>query len=158
SAAPAPGAPERPPAAGAPPLLEVRDLVAAYGRMEVVHGVSLRVERGELAGVIGAHGAGKRTTLRAIAGLLPPLGGTVTFDGRARTRRPADWTARHGIALVPEGRLIFPDQTVLDNLRLGAFGRRDREVAADVEHQLDRFPVLRERRDQPAGTLSGGEQ
>src|SRR5262249_19734749 len=156
--APPPAPPQPRPAAGAPPLLEVRDLVAAYGRMEVVHGVSLRVERGELAVVIGANGAGKSTTLRAIAGLLPPAGGTVTFDGRDRTRRPAHWTARHGIALVPEGRLLFPDQPVLDTLRLGAYGRRDREVAADVERQLARFPVLRERRDQPAGTLSGGEQ
>jgi ABC-type branched-subunit amino acid transport system ATPase component len=149
---------DRPRSAGGPPLLEVRDLVAAYGRMEVVHGVSLRVEQGELAVVIGANGAGKSTTLRAIAGLLPPAGGTVTFDGRDRTRRPAHWMARHGIAMVPEGRLIFPDQTVLDNLRLGAFGRRDPDVPADVERQLDRFPVLRERRAQLAGTLSGGEQ
>jgi len=149
---------DRPRGAGGPPLLEVRDLVAAYGRMEVVHGVSLRVERGELAVVIGANGAGKSTTLRAIAGLLSPAGGTVTFEGHDRTRRPAHWSARHGIALVPEGRLIFPDQTVLDNLRLGAFGRRDRDVPADIERQLDRFPVLRERRAQVAGTLSGGEQ
>ena len=139
-------------------LLEVRDLTAAYGRMEVLHGVSLRVARGEMAVIIGANGAGKSTTLRAVAGLVGATRGAIRWEGRELVGRPAHRTARDGIALVPEGRLIFPDQSVLDNLRLGAYGRRDGGVAEDIERQLDRFPILRERRRQPAGTLSGGEQ
>jgi branched-chain amino acid transport system ATP-binding protein len=139
-------------------LLDVDGLAAAYGAMEVVHGVSLEVRRGEVAVIIGANGAGKSTTLRAIAGLVRASRGRVGFEGRDLVGRPAHWIARHGIALVPEGRLIFPDQSVLDNLRLGAYGRRDGGVAEDLERQLDRFPILRERRRQPAGTLSGGEQ
>ncbi len=139
-------------------LLDVDGLAAAYGAMEVVHGVSFQVARGEVAVIIGANGAGKSTTLRAIAGLVRASRGRVGLEGRDLVGRPAHWIARHGIALVPEGRLIFPDQSVLDNLRLGAYGRRDRGVAEDLERQLDRFPILRERRRQPAGTLSGGEQ
>ena len=139
-------------------LLEVRDLTAAYGRMEVLHGVSLRVARGEMAVIIGANGAGKSTTLRAVAGLVGATRGAIRWEGRELVGRAAHRTARDGIALVPEGRLIFPDQSVLDNLRLGAYGRRDGGVAEDIERQLDRFPILRERRRQPAGTLSGGEQ
>jgi ABC-type branched-subunit amino acid transport system ATPase component/ABC-type branched-subunit amino acid transport system permease subunit len=145
-------------AAGAGPVLEVEGLAVAYGRMEVVHGVSLQVERGELAVLLGGNGAGKSTTLRALAGLQPARAGRVRLEGREVTGRPAHWLARHGLALVPEGRLVFPDQTVLDNLRLGAYGRRDGGVRRDLAHQLDRFPVLRERAGQPAGTLSGGEQ
>ena len=139
-------------------LLEVRDLTAAYGRMEVLHGVSLRVARGEMAVIIGANGAGKSTTLRAVAGLVGATRGAIRWEGRELVGRAAHRTARDGIALVPEGRLIFPDQSVLHNLRLGAYGRRDGGVVEDIERQLDRFPILRERRRQPAGTLSGGEQ
>ena len=139
-------------------LLEVRDLTAAYGRMAVLHGVSLQVARGEMAVIIGANGAGKSTTLRAVAGLVAATRGEIRCEGRELVGRAAHRTARDGIALVPEGRLIFPDQSVLDNLRLGAYGRRDGGVVEDIERQLDRFPILRERRRQPAGTLSGGEQ
>ncbi len=139
-------------------LLEVADLVTAYDRMEVLHGLSFEVRRGEIAVIIGANGAGKSTTLKTIAGLARASRGRVAFEGRDLAGRPAHWIARHGIALVPEGRLIFPDQSVLDNLRLGAYSRRDAGVAEDVERQLDRFPILRERRRLPAGTLSGGEQ
>ena len=152
--------PERvPPAAGsaATPLLAVSGLRGAYGRMEVLHDVGFRVDRGEIVVVVGANGAGKTTTLRTIAGLLRPRRGTVRFEGREIGGRPAHWVARHGVTLVPEGRLIFPDQTVLDNLRLGAYGRRG-GTAADIERHFARFPILRERRDAPAGTLSGGEQ
>jgi ABC-type branched-subunit amino acid transport system ATPase component len=152
----------RPPAAaspaGAPPLLDVKDLVAAYDRMEVVHGVSFEVERGEIVVIIGANGAGKSSTLKAVAGLLTPRRGRLVLDGREITGRPAHWAARHGLVLVPEGRLVFPDQTVLDNLKLGGYGRDRRESADGIERAFARFPVLAERRGQLAGTLSGGEQ
>jgi branched-chain amino acid transport system ATP-binding protein len=124
--------------------------------MEVVHEVSFDVKRGEVVVVIGANGAGKTTTLRALAGLVPRRG-DVTFEGAEVSGRPAHWIARHGIALVPEGRMVFADQTVLDNLRLGAYGRRD-DVSADIERHFARFPILRERQRYSAGTLSGGEQ
>jgi ABC-type branched-subunit amino acid transport system ATPase component/ABC-type branched-subunit amino acid transport system permease subunit len=140
------------------PLLDVRELAAAYGRMEVLHGVSFDVRRGEIAVILGANGSGKSTTLKTLAGIVRASRGSISFEGRELVYRQAHWTARHGIALVPEGRLIFPDQTVLDNLRLGAYARRDGSVAEDIERQLDRFPILRERQRQPAGTLSGGEQ
>jgi branched-chain amino acid transport system ATP-binding protein len=138
-------------------LLDVTGLTSAYGRMEVLHEVGFRVDRGEIVVIVGANGAGKTTTLKTVAGLLRPRRGTVRLEGREIGGRPADWMARHGVALVPEGRLIFSDQTVLDNLRLGAYGRRG-SVADDIERHFMRFPILRERRDQPAGTLSGGEQ
>jgi branched-chain amino acid transport system ATP-binding protein len=125
--------------------------------MEVVHGVSFDVKRGEVVVIIGANGAGKSTTLRALAGLIARRG-DVRFEGETLSGRPAHWIARHGVALVPEGRMVFADQTVLDNLRLGAYGRRDAEVSADIERHFARFPILRERQRQPAGTLSGGEQ
>ncbi len=139
-------------------MLDLRDVAAAYGRMEVVHGISLQVRRGEIVVVIGANGSGKTTTLKTVVGLLPAARGTIRFEGRDIGGRPAHSLARDGIALVPEGRLVFPDQSVADNLRLGAYARRDGEVARDLERQFERFPILGERRHQPAGTLSGGEQ
>ena len=151
----------RPPApaqaASSEPLLEVSGLTGAYGRMEVLHDVGFRVNRGEIVVIVGANGAGKTTLLKTVAGLLRPRRGTIRFEAGEIAGRTADWVARHGVALVPEGRMIFSDQTVLDNLRLGAYGRRGR-AADDVERHFARFPILRERRDQPAGTLSGGEQ
>jgi ABC-type branched-subunit amino acid transport system ATPase component/ABC-type branched-subunit amino acid transport system permease subunit len=141
-----------------PPLLAARELSAAYGRMAVLHDVTFEVQPGEIVVIVGANGAGKTTLLRTLAGLMVPQRGGIQLDGRALPGPGAHRVARHGVALVPEGRLVFPDQTVLDNLRLGAYSRRDAGVAADIEHQLARFPVLRERRNRPAGTLSGGEQ
>jgi ABC-type branched-subunit amino acid transport system ATPase component/ABC-type branched-subunit amino acid transport system permease subunit len=157
-AVPAGAAPSRSPHAGAADLLEVRGLVAAYDRMEVVHDVSLTVKRGEIVVVIGANGAGKTSTLKVVAGLLRPERGTIALEGRNIAGRAAHWVARHGVVLVPEGRLVFPDQTVLDNLRLGAYGRPARDAAEGIERAFARFPILKERRNQPAGTLSGGEQ
>src|SRR5205823_1804063 len=139
-------------------ILEVQYLGVAYARMEVVSDVGVTVRRGELVVIIGANGSGKTTTLKTIAGLLAPRRGTIAFEGQDITRRPSHWIARHGIALVPEGRMVFPELTVLDNLRLGAYGRRDAEVGVDVERAFTRFPVLRDRKAQLAGTLSGGEQ
>jgi ABC-type branched-subunit amino acid transport system ATPase component len=153
-----PGPPPEQPSAASDALLDVRGLAIAYGRMEVVHDVAFAVRRGEIVVVVGGNGAGKSTTLRALAGLVRARRGHARFEGEDLIGKPPHWIAGHGVALVPEGRLIFPDQTVLDNLRLGAYGRRDRDVAADIEHQFDRFRILRERQAQPAGTLSGGEQ
>jgi branched-chain amino acid transport system ATP-binding protein/branched-chain amino acid transport system permease protein len=145
-------------AADAPALLDVRGLAVAYGRMTVVSDVSFTLRRGEIVVIIGANGAGKTTTLRALAGLQHPGRGEVTFEGGAITGRPPHWIARRGISLVPEGRMIFPEHTVRDNLRLGAYARRDREVESDITRHFERFPILRQRAGRLASTLSGGEQ
>ncbi|HYB73130.1 MAG TPA: ABC transporter ATP-binding protein [Candidatus Sulfotelmatobacter sp.] len=139
-------------------MLEVSDLHAGYGRVEVLRGLSFSVARGEIVVLIGPNGAGKTTMLKTLAGLLPVRGGSIMFEGRDVSGTPAHRLVRAGIALIPEGRLVFPDQTVRDNLRLGAYGRRGNGVDADIERHFDRFPVLRERQRQLAGTLSGGEQ
>jgi branched-chain amino acid transport system ATP-binding protein len=140
-------------------LLEVQALEIAYGRIKAVQGVDLRVARGELVCLIGANGAGKTTTLKALAGMLPPAAGRVIYDGGAVGGLPSHELVRRGIALVPEGRGIFGRLTVLENLRLGAYARADgAEVRRDLEYVSDLFPRLAERRDQVAGTLSGGEQ
>ena len=139
-------------------MLEVTDLHAGYGRVEVLRGLSFRVGRGEIVVFVGPNGAGKTTTLRAVAGLLPARRGSIRFDGREVAGVPAHRLVRAGIALIPEGRLVFPDQTVRDNLRLGAYARRGDGIETDIELHLARFPILRERQGQLAGTLSGGEQ
>jgi branched-chain amino acid transport system ATP-binding protein len=142
-------------------MLEIADLSAGYGRLEVLHGVSLRVDTAELVAVIGANGAGKTTLLRTVSGLLRPASGRVTLDGRDVTGLPAERLAAAGLAHVPENRLVFPTLSVDDNLTLGAWTRRrgDRSaVEAQRERVLELFPRLRERRQQPAGTMSGGEQ
>ena len=144
--------------AGRDIVLAVHDLAVAYDRMEVVTDVSVEVRRAEMVVIIGANGSGKTTTLKTITGLLTPRRGRIELDGQRIDGRPAHWTARHGIALVPEGRMVFPEQTVEDNLRLGAYGRSGGATPDDIERAFARFPVLRERRRQLAGTLSGGEQ
>jgi branched-chain amino acid transport system ATP-binding protein len=146
-------------------LLEVRDLVVAYGAIRALHGLSFEVAEGEMVTLIGANGAGKSTTLWSMVGQLRELGGrvesgTATFRGENLLVRPAhEVVTRLGVCLVPEGRRVFGNLTVLENLRLGAFARRDKAgVAADLERVVGLFPRLDERKDQLADLLSGGEQ
>ena len=138
-------------------LLAVENLAAAYGGIQAVKGIDLNIDAGELVCLIGANGAGKSTTLKSICGLIALAGGDVRFEGRSLRRMPVHAIARAGISLVPEGRGIFGRMTVLENLQLGAYLRRD-DVAADLTRVYALFPRLAERRTQTAGTLSGGEQ
>jgi branched-chain amino acid transport system ATP-binding protein len=140
------------------PLLEVTDLWIAYERINAVRGVSFTVGAGEIVTLIGANGAGKSTILRAISGLLPAARGTITFGGEDLLRLPAHLRAQRGIAHVPEGRGIFGNLTVLENLRLAAYARTDRQISRDLEGVFQLFPRLAERRQQWGNTLSGGEQ
>jgi branched-chain amino acid transport system ATP-binding protein len=140
------------------PLLELEDVHARYGETRALHGVSLSVDEGSSLALLGANGAGKTTTLRAVSGLVRKTG-HVSFAGRSIARKPPEAVARLGIAHVPQGRGIIGDLTVSDNLRLGAYTRRDRRaVKADTADVLEQFPRLGERLSQAAGTLSGGEQ
>jgi branched-chain amino acid transport system ATP-binding protein len=140
-------------------LLEVEGLRVAYGAIEAVRDVSLRVEEGEVVALIGANGAGKSTTLATISGLLRPREGRITFDGKDLRRLPPQQIVAAGLVQVPEGREIFARMTVEENLALGAWQRKDRGVVArEAAALLERFPILARRRRQPAGLLSGGEQ
>ena len=140
-------------------MLEVSDLRVAYGQIEAVKGVSFRVPEGSIVTLVGANGAGKTTTLAAISGLLRPRAGRIAFDGHDLTRLGPHRIVALGVVQVPEGRDILATMTVLENLQLGAHGRRDRAgVRRDVARMLERFPILGERRAMPAGALSGGEQ
>ena len=140
-------------------MLEARGLKVSYGGINAVKGVDLEVGRGELVTLIGCNGAGKSTTLKALAGLLRPAAGRIHYNGVDITARPAFELVRQGLALVPEGRGVFGRLTVEENLAMGAYSRRDRaRVDADFERVYERFPRLAERRRQLAGTLSGGEQ
>ena len=140
-------------------LLAIENLSVHYGAIQALHGVSIAVESGEIVTLIGANGAGKSTTLRAVSGLVKPSGGTITFDGKSLAGMAPHKILRRGLAQVPEGRGIFPNLTVDENLDLGAFARKDRKnVAGDRQRVFDLFPRLKERLDQRAGTLSGGEQ
>ena len=141
------------------PLLHVVDLEAGYGDVQVLWGLSLSAMHGAMTTLIGANGAGKTTSLRAITGTLRPLGGRVTFAGEDVTRLPAHAKAERGLVLVPEGRQLFTDMTVEENLEMGAFAQRGRACyARSLEHVYALFPRLKERRRQRAGTFSGGEQ
>ncbi len=143
----------------AAPLLEVRDLHVHYGAIEALRGVSLDVAAGQVVALIGANGAGKTTTLRAVSRMLRPSAGTVRFLGRDLARLASHQVVARGLAHAPEGRGIFLNLTVRENLELGAFLRRDRaRVAEDVARSFELFPILRERARQVSGTLSGGEQ
>ncbi len=144
-------------------MLKIEHLTAAYGKVSVLHGVSLSVQKGQVVTLIGSNGAGKTTTMRAISGMLKPTSGSITLEGRNITGMPSHRICRLGLAHSPEGRRVFPTQSVRDNLLLGAFTRLtfggDRgDIDGDLDRALDLFPRLRERKDQLAGTLSGGEQ
>jgi branched-chain amino acid transport system ATP-binding protein len=139
-------------------LLEVRALSSHYGRIQALHGVDLVIRESERVALIGANGAGKTTLLRTISGVQAATGGSVRFAGRDITRVPPDRRVRLGISQVPEGRQMFGPMAVEDNLLLGGYTRTRSERAQDLAQMYERFPVLEERRRQPAGTLSGGEQ
>ena len=139
-------------------MLELQDLQVSYGGIRALKGVSIQVGEGEIVSLIGANGAGKSTTLRAISGLERAQSGKILYNGEDITGKPSKYMVQKGLILVPEGRLIFPDMTVLENLKIGAYLRRDRDVEADIRHVYKLFPRLKERAWQMAGTLSGGEQ
>jgi branched-chain amino acid transport system ATP-binding protein len=138
-------------------LLSVRRLRAGYGAVNVLHDIELDVESGELVVILGANGAGKTTTMRSISGTIPRQG-TITFEGEDITSAPPEQIVRMGIAQVPQGRGTFPELTVEENLRIGAYTRKDKEVSLDIDLWYETFPRLSERRGQRAGSLSGGEQ
>ncbi len=140
-------------------MLELQDLRVSYGAIEAVKGLSLSVPKGKIVALVGANGAGKSTTLRAISGLIKAKSGKILFEGKDITNWPAQKVVKLGISMVPEGRRVFPDLTVYENLLLGAFTRTDKAaIARDLEAVYRLFPRLEERRGQLAGTLSGGEQ
>jgi len=139
-------------------MLAVQGLRSGYGKIEVLHDVGLAIEQGQIVTLIGANGAGKTTLLKTISGLIRPTAGTIEFEGKGIARRPAHKIVGLGISQVPEGRAVLKRMTVMDNLRIGAFVRRDAEIVRDIDAVLARFPALAERRQQLAGTLSGGEQ
>ncbi len=142
-----------------PPLLAAEGITAGYGKIEILHDVSLRVEAGEIVAIIGPNGAGKSTTFKTIVGFLRPRSGRVVFAGEEITGLRPDLVLRRGLAYVPQGRIVFPQMTVLENLEMGAYIERDRaRVAAALERVYALFPILAERRRQQAGTMSGGEQ
>lgn len=140
-------------------LLSASDLHAGYGEVRVLHGISVGAEEGKITAVIGSNGAGKSTLLRTLSGILAPQGGTIRFDGRAIDGLPADKVVAAGVTMVPEGRWIFPDMTVMENLRVGAISPRGRALQSrTLETVFEMFPRLKERSGQAGGTLSGGEQ
>jgi branched-chain amino acid transport system ATP-binding protein len=139
-------------------MLTVTSLRSGYGKIEVLHEVSLTIEQGQIVTLIGANGAGKTTLLKTISGLIRPSAGAITFEGQSLVRRAPHKIVAQGLSHVPEGRAILKRMTVFDNLRMGAYVRSDNEIARDIDAVFARFPILSERRDQMAGTLSGGEQ
>ena len=139
-------------------LLKVENIHVYYGAIHAIKGISFEVEEGEIVTLIGANGAGKSTTLNTIAGLLKPREGSITFDGKNITGMSASKMVYNGMALCPEGRRIFQQMTVRENLEMGGFSRPNTEIDASIEDVFNRFPRLREREKQIAGTLSGGEQ
>jgi branched-chain amino acid transport system ATP-binding protein len=139
-------------------MLSVHDLRAGYGKIEVLRDVSIAVEQGQIVTLIGANGAGKTTLLKTISGLIRPIAGKIEFEGQHIARMAPHKITGRGISHVPEGRAILKRMTVIDNLRMGAYVRNDKDIDRDIEAVFARFPVLSERRDQIAATLSGGEQ
>ena len=140
-------------------MLELIDVDVCYGPVQALRGVTMTVNDGEMVALVGANGAGKTTTLRTISGMLSPSNGTITFDGQRIDGLPPWKVIEHGVAHLPEGRALFSDMSVMDNLRLGAWTQKgERAFRRRVDEVMDHFPILRERSRQAAGTLSGGEQ
>lgn len=140
-------------------MLEIKDLYVRYGMIEAIKGISFEVRDGEIVTLIGSNGAGKTTTMHAISGLLKPASGSIMLDGVELTKTQNHKIVSMGLAQVPEGRRVFAQQTVEENLLLGAYARKDKDgIQKDLDHVYDLFPRLLERKKQPAGTLSGGEQ
>ncbi|MFF2051494.1 ABC transporter ATP-binding protein [Leifsonia sp. NPDC058194] len=140
-------------------MLELKNVSVSYGRIEAIHDMSFSVDEGEIVSLIGANGAGKSTTMKTISGILNPSQGSIHFDGQDITKMKAHIRVVRGISQAPEGRGIFPGMTVMENLDMGAFGRKDRSgMAADFERVFGLFPRLAERKTQVGGTMSGGEQ
>jgi branched-chain amino acid transport system ATP-binding protein len=139
-------------------MLTIKGLRSGYGKLEVLHDIGIDILQGQIVSLIGANGAGKTTLLKTISGLLRPTRGSIEFEGESIVRRPPHTIVELGISHVPEGRAILKRMTVIDNLRMGAYVRRDSTIASDIDNVFERFPALSERRLQMAGTLSGGEQ
>jgi len=139
-------------------MLDIKEISVYYGAIQALNNVTISVQQGEIVAIIGSNGAGKSTLLRTISGLLKPRIGSISFKGQEIHHLPADQIVRRGISHSPEGRKIFTNMTVHENLQMGAFIRKDAEIGKDMEAVLERFPRLRERYKQNAGTLSGGEQ
>jgi len=139
-------------------MLEVRSISSRYGRIEALHGIDLDVKQGQLVALVGANGAGKTTLLRTISGVQPASAGSIHLFGRDITRLPPNERVRLGICQVPEGRHVFGPMSIEDNLRLGAYTRARNNLDADLERMYELFPILKEKRGLPAGTLSGGQQ
>jgi len=139
-------------------LLKVTGIETFYGKIQALKRVSLEVEQGQVVTLLGANGAGKTTTMKTISGLLKPKHGTVEFLGENITGLRPDQLLRKGIALVPEGRAILSSMTVMENLEMGAYHRNDKEIKRDIEEVMSQFPILKERKEQLGGTLSGGQQ
>ena len=140
-------------------MLEIKDLVVNYGSISALQGISLKVERGTIVTLVGANGAGKSTTLRTVSGIVKAKSGTIVFDGEEIANQPPHRIVARGLAQAPEGRMVFSNLTVMENLRMGAYLRNDKPgIAKDLDYIFGIFPRLREREKQTAGTLSGGEQ
>jgi branched-chain amino acid transport system ATP-binding protein len=140
-------------------MLEIRELEVCYGSISALQGISLKAEKGSIVTLVGANGAGKTTTLRTVSGVVKARSGKITFNGEEITNKPPHQIVARGLAQAPEGRMVFANLTVIENLRMGAYLRRDKEgIVNDLEYVYGIFPRLREREKQTAGTLSGGEQ
>lgn len=139
-------------------MLKVKDMRAGYGNTEVLHGVSFEVKKGECVALIGSNGAGKTTTLKSICALIPIFSGEIQFEGQRIDGLPGHSIVKRGITMCPEGRQVFPDMSVMENLAIGAYIRNDREKAGDIDSMMELFPILKVRAQQKAGTFSGGEQ
>ena len=139
-------------------LLEVKDLTVKYDQIAALKGISLQVEEGKLTTLLGSNGAGKSTLLKTVSGALKPAAGDILYMGSNIAKLTSHDIVKKGIVQCPEGRKVFPRQTVYENLKMGAFVRKDREIGEDIEKYYQQFPILKERRNQKAGLLSGGEQ